>query len=174
MDNGGKQRLPRRLSLYGRLAQSFCLHLLCLCVSAASCCGGGGGGYLATANRGAARGANGKCKTRFIIAGCKPDLRRTWLICLANQSSASQNHRQRRRHHAGTLWLPCSLLAKLWNIADLHKQTVHPAMTYMVSRTSKSQTLSIKFEEDAHRRNLEVLVVARNISGGINHMLACD
>lgn len=47
-------------------------------------------------------------------------------------------------------------------------------MTYMVSRTSKSQTLSIKFEEDAHRRNLEVLVVARNISGGINHMLACD
>lgn len=47
-------------------------------------------------------------------------------------------------------------------------------MTYMVSRTSESQTLSMKVEEDAHRRNFEVLVGARNLSGGINRMLACD
>lgn len=47
-------------------------------------------------------------------------------------------------------------------------------MTQVVSTTSESQTLSMKLEEDAHRRNLEVLVAARNVSGGANHVLACD
>lgn len=73
------------LLLYSLLAYLFWLYLLCLCVSAASrgCC-------LATANQRTRRGQLANAKSKLIIAGCKPNLRHTWLIWLANQSFGSK------------------------------------------------------------------------------------
>lgn len=82
-----------------QLAYLFWLYLPCLCVSAASrgCC-------LATTNRRTDSGQMANAKSKLIIAQCKPNLRHTWFIWLANQSLGSTSQGKK------AALMDCSLL----------------------------------------------------------------